>query len=440
MKLRKIFFISLFFVNLAIIAFFWWQKSGSWFAYGQASILLSLGRIIGLLAVFFILTQIVLLSRIKPLERVFGFDRLARYHHYNGIVSYLFIVLHPILLVIAYGKFSEHSFWQQFVDFLNNYEDVTKAAIALGLFSFVVVYSILIAKRKWNYELWYFTHLSVYLAVFLAYGHQLELGGDFSGNIWFQRYWMALYAVVFVLLVYYRFFSPILAMYKHKFQVSEVVQETYDVYSVKITGVNLKSFGITPGQYMNFRFLSKDLWWQAHLFSVSSLRDNYFQISVKALGDYTAKIKDLKQATKVFIEGPFGKFTAQPKINGKYLFIAGGIGIAPINCLMESLSMHDKDLILIYGNKTTRDIVFKENFDKISNQAKLKTYHVLSQEEKDGFEMGRIDSDKIRKFAPDFIQREIYICGPVPMMDSLLELFRKLGVPRRQIHYENFSL
>jgi hypothetical protein len=98
------------------------------------------------------------------------------------------------------------------------------------------------------------------------------------------------------------------------------------VYSVYITGKNLEKFKFNPGQYLHVSFLTKGLW-APHPFSISQAHNGRtIRISVKNSGDHTSRINTLKAGTKVFLEGPFGRFTPAVAKTNKYLFIAGGIG------------------------------------------------------------------------------------------------------------------
>ena len=207
MKKNIIYFSAL--VSFLIPLFFWWNSSGQLFTEGFPSILLALGRLYGLLAVYFVLWQFLLAGRMPLLETTFGLDALSRIHQKNGKIAIIFILLHPMFIVISYSMMGKISLWSQIVEFFTQYEDMLQDIIAVGLFVTVVGMSIYIVRKHLKYETWYFVHLATYLAVLLAYGHQLELGGDFIGNTLFVLYWYFLYAVVFGSLFFFRFFLPL---------------------------------------------------------------------------------------------------------------------------------------------------------------------------------------------------------------------------------------
>lgn len=434
--MKKAFIYGLFAVNLAIIVFSWSRSSFSLLGEGWPSAFLSIGRLAGLLAVFFVLLQFVLIGRNPSLEKTFGLDRLAIIHHLNGFLALLFIFSHFILIFASYALINQINVIQQFFNFLS-YDGILKAFIALLIFIGIVFLSITIVRKRFKYEMWYFTHFGTYVAVLFAWGHQLEIGGDFAQNPLFVGYWYALYAVVLGEFLIWRFLRPIFLFYRHRFFVSRVISENDSVVSIYISGRDISKFKILAGQFMILRFLSRQFFWQAHPFSLSfAPQNNELRITVKSVGDFTSQIKNVTPGTKIFIDGPYGIFTEKVAKHDKFLFLAGGIGITPIWALVETLAQKNKDMILIYGNKTEKDIVFA---DKLKHFAS-RVYHVLSDSKNENYEHGYIDEEKLKRLAPDFREREIFLCGPPVMMRSLIKILRNLGVNKGMIHYEKFSL
>lgn len=428
--------------NLGIIIGFWWSGSHELFGNNASDMTLAFGRLTGLLAVYFILLQFLFMGRTMWIEKVFGLDKIARIHHLNGYLSISFILIHPVLLLISYAITDKMGLVEQFMDFIKNYADVWLSAIAVILFTLVVFLSISVARKRLKYETWYFVHLITYLAVLLAFGHQLKVGGDLLGSKPFAYYWWMIYIFVFGNVLLFRFIRPIFNTLKFKFTVDDVVAETNDTTSVYITGKNLQNFRIQPGQFMIVRFLAKGFWWQAHPFSLSfAPKNNQLRITIKNLGDFTSKIPTIQKGTPMYIDGPYGVFTAKPEQNTKYLFIAGGVGITAIRCLIEKVSATN-DTILLYNSKVPSNIIFKEELDKLTLAGLLTTHHILSDQAEYAGEKGRIDKDKLQRLVKDIREREVYVCGPAPMMDAMIKLLqdKDIGVSRKNIHFEKFAL
>jgi predicted ferric reductase len=406
-----------------------------------ASAAIAFGRLTGLLAGGAVLLQFSLIGRAPWIERTFGLDKLVRLHHINGQLAGIFLLLHPVLLTLGYASLAGVSLLSQLADFLFNYQYVLWAGIGWLLFLIVIPSSIAIVRRRLRYESWYFVHLLVYLAVFLSLWHPLFVGTDLIASRVFYLYWIALYTAVFASHVVFRWVHPLVRNYRHRFVVTDVKRENRSAVSVYITGRQLDRFPIEPGQFMIFRFLTAGRWWQAHPFSLSMLPDGKrLRITVRELGDFTNRVSDIPVGTKVFIDGPYGVFTEWVSISPKVLFIAGGIGITPIRSLMEHFLKKGKEAVLLYANKTKADSVFDQELAMLTQAYSGRVVDVLSDDPAFPGEKGFIDTEKLKRLVPDVTSRDVYLCGPPPMMKALKESLRALGVPSSQIHWERFAL
>lgn len=405
--------------------------------------ILALGRLAGLFAAFGALLQILLSSRIRWLDRAFGFDRLTRFHHIVGFSLAVTLVAHPVLVLAGHAAQAGVSLPEQEVDFLRNWEDVAAAAIGLVLMMAALIFSVAVVLTRINYELWHATHMVLYLAVAIAFGHQLAVGMDFTlGNAWFKYYWVGLYVFVVLNLVIYRIAIPFLAFYRHRFAVAAVSPETADVNSVYIEGRRLDSFHMSAGQFLIVRFMAKGFHWEAHPFSLSRLPDGKtLRLTIKALGDFTRRIPGIKPGTPVVVEGPLGVFTSDRCLSEKVLMIAGGIGITPIRSLVEEMAGRGKDMVVLYGNRHHSAVVFeKELNDLAAANRGLRIVPVMSADPEWPGERGTIDQGLISRLVPDVRDRDVYLCGPPPMMRKIRRGLTSLGVPVSRIHWERFAL
>lgn len=422
--------------NVLAVCVFWWLNSGKLLV---TLPLLALGRLTGLLLALSALFQVILIGRVAWVEKAFGLDQSAKVHRIVGYSISGFLLAHPILLGFAYAGMNETGFWPQIMDFIRNYSDVFAAVVATLLFLAVIAISIVIIRRKLKYETWYWAHLSVYAAIALAFGHQTEVGGDLQGGA-FLVYWYALYAFVFGNLVLFRFLKPIYLTLRHGFAVRLVDKETEDSYSIYIGGKDLKEFHFRPGQFLNIRFLAKGYWTESHPFSISSFPNGeYLRVTVRDLGDFTEKLGRIPEGTRVFIDGPHGAFTKASSRRSKALFIAGGVGITPIRPLLEEFAKLGRDVLLLYGSRKGSEIIFKGELDALQQKYKYPSYYIISDDQFWPGERGRIDAQKIKRLVPDIADREVYICGPTLMMESLVRSLESMGVKREDIHYEEFS-
>lgn len=432
---------------LPVIGFWFYNQTnmpmGNALTGDAAGRLLAYGRLAGLLAVFGILLQITLVGRVRWVERIFGLDRLTRLHHVVGFSLVVFILSHPVLVTAGHALQGGFSWGGQLLDFFKDWEDVLAAAVGLAILLAAVGFSIALVRSRLPYEAWYATHLAIYIAVALAFGHQLAVGGDFLTNRAFAFYWYALYAFTFGNLVYYRFLRPLLMVRRHRFHVAEVKAETDDVCSIVIRGRNLDSFSVEAGQFMLVRFWTPGLRWQVHPFSMSCPPDGTrLRLTIKAVGDFTRRIPSIRPGTPVIIDGPHGLFTPRRCQSRKALLIAGGIGITPIRSIADRLLGDGRDVALVYGNRNFPSIVFREELDTLAagSSGRFRIVHVMSDQPDFPGEKGRVDRDRIARLVPDIRERDVYLCGPPPMMKKLRAGLFSLGVPENRLYDERFAL
>lgn len=434
--------------QLLIITGFWFWNHlhhplGNQLTGDAAGMLLAYGRLAGLLAAFGILLQLLLVGRIKWVERVFGLDRLTRLHHVVGFSLVLFLAAHPVLVTAGHALQADSTRWEQFLDFCRNWDDVLAATIGLGLMAVAIVVSVGIIRKRLRYEVWYAIHLTFYVSIALAFGHQLAVGSDFTGNRWFAGYWYALYGFTFGNLLWFRLLRPLWKFARHRFAVARLEPEADGVTSVYLEGRNLQAFPAAAGQFVLVRFLTKGFRWEEHPFSLSAPPDGKrLRLTIKPVGDFTRRVSAIPPGTSVIVDGPHGIFTARRCRSPKALLIAGGIGITPVRAVAEELLAAGRGIVLLYANRNRRGIVFREELDALAAGAagRLRVVHVLSDDPEWEGEKGRLDRARIARLVPDAAERDVYLCGPPPMMKAVRRELSALGVPLRRVYDERFSL
>jgi predicted ferric reductase len=402
----------------------------------------ALGRLAGLLLGSGVLLQLVLVSRLPWIEPSVGCDRLYRLHQRLGFAIGSLFLAHPALLTLGYARRNQLSVNQQFMEFAADWR--TGLAIAgFVVIALVVAASTPIIRRRLTYETWHVSHLAMYIALGLASLHQAN-GAEIAGQPW-ADYWVALHMAVISCLVVFRAGRPIFRSARHRFRIDRIVVESDDVTSVYLTGRQLDRFRFRPGQYANIVFLSKGRW-SPHPFSFSAAPNGQFlRITIKAAGDFTERVRELAPGTVALLEGPLGAFTAA-ELRDKYLMVAGGIGITPIRALIESLAAAGRDIVLLYSVKTADDLVFASELRALTAHC----HFIVSRDSGNrgdteagettvGLERGRIDLRMLARLVPDVQDREVFICGPRPMMKAVAAALDALQVRESSIHYEQFA-
>ncbi|HTK39242.1 MAG TPA: ferric reductase-like transmembrane domain-containing protein [Patescibacteria group bacterium] len=429
---------------LLVGVFFLWSVRGiDLLTTGVSSFFLAVAQLFGLLATFFALTQFMLMGRIWWIERAFGLDRLASFHRFNGYAAIILILLHPVLLTLHHTLEDGTSFSEAYLSIFGEHPYTVLALIAEILFVLVVISSVYIARKHLSFETWYWVHLMVYVAIILAAFHQFANGGSLVGSPIASAFWLGLYAFVALNLIIWRFFLPVYRLLKYDFRIVKVQAETPTVTSVYIKARGLSRLVILPGQFVLVRILAHGFWSQEHPFTISWIpKDNQLRLTIRAVGDYTQAIRQLQPGARVLVSGPFGRFTRDVLGGDKQLLIAGGIGITPIRSLVEQASQDGLDTVVLYANNRTSDVPLKAELDQLAATTDTLQVHYIYSDEtaQKRIATGRIDGEYISRTVADFLSRDVYICGPPPMMAAIVDALKQRGLAEEQIHYEVFAL
>jgi predicted ferric reductase len=191
---------------------------------------------------------------------------------------------------------------------------------------------------------------------------------------------------------------------------------------------------VVPGQYVFVAFHSGERYHSCneyHPFTVSSVHGRRIVLTIKALGDCTLEMQRLSVGLAARIEGPFGDFFGRSGPAAPQLWIAGGIGITPFLAQLERLGP-DVDLKMAYLFRRGEDALHMDEL-------------VRAAEERPGMELFTLVSatDLTRLWAwldgVDLSAREIYVCGPPPMLDAVLADLQRRGIDSGRVHFERFD-
>jgi len=424
--------------NTAVIVWLW-VHGGNVTTKSSGDVLTSVARLTGLLSAYLALIQVVLLARIPALERFVGFDRLTVWHRWNGHACVDLVVAHVVFSVWGYALLDKYTLPKELSTMLGGgiYPGMITATVGTAFLIAVVATSIVIVKRRLRYEWWYAVHLLAYAGIALAWFHQIPTGNELVLDKIAADYWRSLYIATIVLLVAFRILAPVVAAFRYRLRVAAVIDEGPGIVSLWITGRRLDRLRAEAGQFFIWRFLTRDRWWKAHPFSLSAAPDGRsLRITVKALGDDTARFGEIPVGTRVAAEGPFGVFTEASRRRDKMLLIAGGIGITPVRALLQHLR---GDVLVLYRVVSDADIVFREELETLARASGAELRYVVGDHATDE---GRdhLSPAHLRELVPDIAERDVYVCGPPGLTDIVTRHVRQAGVKRSHIHTERFAL
>jgi predicted ferric reductase len=432
-------------VSLLIVTALWISNGGvQQTSGGGADAVSALGRLTGLWASDLLLLQVLLMARVPLVERAFGQDRLARWHRWTGFTSFWLMIAHVVLITLGYAGAAHANALAELWDMIWTYPGMLLATAGTAAMIMVVVTSIRAARRRLGYESWHLMHLYAYLGVGLALPHQLWTGTDFIGSAAATAYWWTLYAVSAGGVLVYRIGSPLWRNWRHRLVVSHVMPEGPGLTSVYLSGRRLDRLPARAGQFFQWRFLDGSGWSRSHPYSLSATPNGrLLRITVKDLGDGSARTAGLTPGTKALIEGPYGKLTGETYTGGPVVMLACGIGVTPLISLLGELPYQPGEAMLIYRARSEAEVAFRGELDWFARQRGVRVVYLLgpraSRPSWLPAQFTDDDADALRQIAPDIAGSHVYVCGPDAWTEAARAAARTAGVEPTHLHTELFS-
>lgn len=393
------------------------------------------GSLTGLAGTYLALVMVLLVSRIPFVEHVLGLDGLLRWHRRIAPWPISLLVAHALLITAGYAQTAKSGIWHEAGTLLTRYPDMLTATAGLGLMCLAGVISVRALRRRLRRETWWTVHLVMYLALAISFAHVIVLGPSFVGHPLTQTVWSAAWAASAGLVLCYRIGLPVVRSLRHRLRVAEVRPEGPGVVSIVCTGRHLDRLAVSGGQFFSWRFLTRDLWWQAHPYSLSALpRPPYLRLTVKGVGDHSASLARLRPGTRVAVEGPYGAFTRHAQRHRRALLIAGGIGVTATRALLEDLPRAAQPVVLLRVSRQ-QDLVLRQEVADLVRRRGGRLHELTGARAQQ-----RLDERSLPALVPDLYERDIFVCGPEGFVAGIVATARRLGVPGDVIHHEAFAL
>lgn len=224
--------------------------------------------------------------------------------------------------------------------------------------------------------------------------------------------------------------------------VKEIIQRTHDVKSFKFTRPSF--FDYKAGHFMFITIkMGKEEARKPFSISSSPTESDFIEFTKKLTGHrFSNALDTLEVGGWAKVAGPFGEFTFEGEYE-KIVMLSGGVGITPLRSICRyctDMQLYTK-ITLLYGNRSERDIIFRDEFKEMQQQNKnLRVVFSVDQASKSwsGY-TGIIDAEMIKREIPDYIRRVFYTCGPPAMVKAMEDLLQHLNVPDGNIKAENFA-
>ena len=378
-------------------------------------------------------------ARIPFLSDVFDLDLIYSIHHYTSILSVVLVFLHPVLLLVnnPYTLLLLNPFtapWR-----------AQAGLIGLASLLLIAITSVLRKELKLGYNIWHAIHdlLALAIAVF-ALIHIVKVNYYMSSPI--MTYVWILEAFIWgFMTLYVRVIKPIQLM-RRPFVVDQIIEEIPNTWSVFLKPLGHGGLDFNAGQVAWININSSPFTLHRNPFSISGSAHTReaLRFTIKNSGDFTASIGKLKGGEKVYVDGPFGNFSLDDPLTKKgMVFLAGGIGSAPVMSILHTLAeaKDKRPLHFFYGNYDINNITFKKEIEALEKKLDLTVTHVLEKPSKKlKSETGFITREMLEgKLPKQFDQLCYFVCGPLPMIEAMEKHLRALASPANRSPPKNMK-
>jgi ferredoxin-NADP reductase len=229
-------------------------------------------------------------------------------------------------------------------------------------------------------------------------------------------------------------------------------QETRDVRTFVLRAETPRSFRYRPGQFLTFALdIDGQRIERCYTMASSPTRPDTVSITVKRVpgGPVSNWLHDhLRPGMRLSARGPGGEFScfgAGAASGRALLFLSGGSGITPL--MSMSRAFHDLagdvDLLFVHAARTPLDVIFADELVLMSRNLPRWRHALICEQRGEAAAyaglLGRLNLPLLQSVAPDFMQRDVYCCGPAPMMAGVREMLRLAGYAMEHYHEESFA-
>ena len=422
---------------------------------GWSAALTTAGVLAALTGVAAFALNLVLGGRIPVVARQFeGLDRMYRAHRITGRAALWLLLLHAAMIIAA-GAVDLG--WDA-LTLLTPTAGTTVflGVIALGLMTVSIVLTL---YAHLNHEVFVYVQRSFGFIFVLGALHAFRTDG-FKAESGFLTFYLAVLAVAGILAFLYRSLLHTSLVPRRDFRVVSVRHLDTEVVEITMEPLG-RPLDFVPGQFVFVTFASAAMArelpafstqtsgeseivtfrpgairTQFHPFSITSAPgERVLKVVVKASGDYTDALRVLEVGAGARVEGPYGVFSHTRARAQDQVWIAGGVGVTPFLSMARSLDAASPYKIdFFYCTKTAGEAHYLAELRALEPSLPGLTVHACPEDT-----WGFVTADRVRELSGEVTGKDVFLCGPPAMIRALTGQFGAAGVPRHQIHFEEFG-
>jgi len=227
----------------------------------------------------------------------------------------------------------------------------------------------------------------------------------------------------------------------YKMILREIIEETPDTKTFRLDFADPsegEAFSFKTGQFGLYSTFGKGE--ATFCIASSPTRKDYIECSVKKAGNVTTALHELNPGDVVGFRGPYGNGFPIDRMEGhNVLFVAGGIGMAPVRSVIWNiLDLRDryKDITIIYGSRSVEDLVYKQELKEWAERDDIKTIYTVDPggetDDWDG-KVGFVPT-VLEESAPASDDTYAIMCGPPIMIKYTLPVLLNLGFSKDRVY------
>lgn len=227
----------------------------------------------------------------------------------------------------------------------------------------------------------------------------------------------------------------------HLMRIEEIIDETDDTRTLRLKFQDpsiAEQFDFKAGQFGEYSVFGAGEC--TFCIASSPTRKGYIEASFKEVGKVTQAMRRLNVGDIMGFRGPYGNHFPLDEMTGENIvFIAGGIGLAPVRCVIWNtldLRDHFKNVTIIYGARSVADLVYKRELEEWGLRPDVRLYQCVDP----GGETPDWKGDvcfvpsMVDKVAPSSEDAFAVVCGPPIVIRLSLPLLEKIGFPPERIY------
>lgn len=402
-----------------------------------------LGSSIAMVGFAALLLEFVLSGRFRPLTDPVGMDAIMRLHQFSGHVVLALLLVHPYLYAMIPPEAGPAATRIAAATGGGTLGAVTGFLAWFGLIALVFT-AVFRDELPLTYESWRLTHgLGAAAVAVLGLVHTIDAGAAAAAPA-VRAFWIVAVGLALLTLVRVYVIGPWLKS-RRPWRVGRVTRLAANVHALEIQPEGHAGLDYRAGQFAWLRIAPGPWGLREHPFSIASApgEGSALRFLIKGNGDYTSRIGDVAPGARAWLDGPYGHFVHAHDDAEALVFIAGGVGLAPIlGLLRERLHRGDRrPLRLVYACRWGGDMVLQEELAALEHALDLQVVRVVDDAERPpGTLAGPVDHALLERTLPPVAHERIgcFVCAPPGMIDAMETALVELGVPPNRIASERF--